>query len=244
MELRQQIPGLPYYVESVSANHSYNQVLRQSAERTNHPASKAVSRFIEDFRPDYILLIGTAGGIRNNGAAIGDVFVPNYVEYCEFMKLTGGRNLTRKIPFDHPSLGLLENFARPLRTRKDWVDLLPPPPAIVGEREIKAVIGGQIISSDKIWGDPTSEQQRFMLTTYDKAVAFETEAVGVATTVYEQRRFVHYNPQYLVIRGISDIVDEPNADQTRSDCTPFAASAAAAFAHYLIQDVLNSPLWE
>jgi nucleoside phosphorylase len=241
--LGQQIPARPYYVHALSAEDRYDVVLRQSAERTNHPAGKAIGRFIEHFRPEYILLIGTAGGVAGTDeVAIGDVFVPNYVEYCEPMKLAEGKNLTRKIPFDHPSLYLIENFARPLRIRRDWLQFVPADrPRAIGNRSLKAIVGGQVVSSEKIWSDPTNEQQKLMLALYDKAVAFETEAVGVATEVYEQRRFVHYNPQYLVIRGISDLVNEPDANRTRKDCTPFAAQVAAGFARCLITDLLQSP---
>src|SRR5260370_7844539 len=72
----------------------------------------------------------------------------------------------------------------------------------------------------------------------DKAVVCETESFWVAHTVFCARSSVHYNPQFLVIRGISDFVNAPEGNQTRQNWTPYAASAALAFARCVIEKLL------
>lgn len=103
------------------------------------------------------------------------------------------------------------------------------------------VVVGNVVSGEKIWGDPTSEEQVRVLRYYDKAVALEMEAVGVARGVMSARTGVGYNPLYLVIRGISDLVNCEGNDQMRRAWTAYAAAAAAAFAGRLAQDYLAVP---
>lgn len=272
------ILGTPYYVQTSSQSCEYGIVVRQAAERTNAPAGEAVARFVEHFFPEYVFLVGTAGGIYGRQSiALGDVVIADYVDYGEFRKLMPGRNLARKVPYDHPSLFLRETFVRPLRQRRDWVKLInrdrPPldpkhhPSGLIpkfvwglskkaarllglsplandtlrGEQEPKA-IEGNIISTDKIWGDPSSREQKRIVKEFDKAVAFEMESYGVAREIFNQRRSVRYNPQYLVVRGISDFVNVRGSEEQRRLWTPYAARAAAAFAFCLAQDILKSPV--
>jgi len=264
--------GRPYFASAVSPSQEYGVIIRQIADRTNHPTANAVGKAIEHFRPEFLILAGTAGGVHGReNIALGDVVVANYVDYCEFRKLLPRRNLSRRVPFDQPSLYLRENFVDPLRRRNDWMNKIPGPPppapslsprwpspmrvltqalrASVGagipapltQGNVPKVLQANIVSGEKIWGDPTSIEQRRMLREYDKVAAIETEAVGLATEVFAQRSSVHYNPQYLVIRGISDMVNLKGNDPTRHQWSGYAAAAAAAFTFCLVQDILAAP---
>ena len=85
-------------------------------------------------------------------------------------------------------------------------------------------------------------RNRSVLDAYEKALAFEMESFGVARTVYSSRSSVHYNPQFLIIRGISDLVDkDPTENQkTRKVWTPLAIDAAATFAKALTETLFAS----
>ena len=240
------IPSWPYYVRAISPEGSYDIVARTATGRANAPAGEMVRRFVEHFYPEVFLLIGTAGGVGSRGIKLGDVVVADYVEYSEFRKRVDGNNLQRKIPYDHPSLSLRENFAQPLLRRSDWKESIRAqwPDASPRPEDRPRAIEGNIISSDSIWGDPKSEEQKNLLEDYDKAIALEMEAFGVARAVCDLRHSVDYNPRYLVIRGISDLVDEEGNDTTRHLWTLWAAAAASSYAYRLAQDFLVAPRTE
>ena len=238
------IHGSPYFVSSVLPTGLYDLVVRQASDRTNTPAFRATAALIEDLRPVYIFLVGTAGGVLKDIAAgkgrddtrLGDVITGDFIDYTEFVKLHDRKSLDRKIPHDHPSLYLRENFAQPLRSTSDWHAWIgvPRPTALDTPR----VIVGNIAAGEKILSSPSSEYQKELVEKFDKALAFETESFGVAHQVFCARSSVHYNPQFLVIRGISDFVNAVESNETRQNWTPYAASAAVAFARCLIEKLL------
>jgi adenosylhomocysteine nucleosidase len=267
------ILGTPYYVTAISASHDYDLVLRQATDRTNTPANETVADLIEFLSPEFLLVVGTAGGVFGQDAImLGDVVIADYVDYGEFRKKLPGNNLARKIPYDHPSVFLRERFAGPLRRRSDWIALIntPRPAAKAAQRSIvdraknllrrkQGLIGapapglaqggpkaieGNILAGEKIWGDPTSKELQELLKEFDKAVAVDTESYGVARAVFRQRTSRRgYNPQYLVVRGICDFVNTEGNEAQRRAWTAYAATSAAAFAHCLAQDLLNSAIW-
>lgn len=238
------IHGTPYFVSGAVPSGLYDIVVCQASDRTNTPAFRASAALIEDLRPVYIFLVGTAGGVLKDIAAgigrddtrLGDVITADFIDYTEFVKLYNRKSLDRKIPHDHPSLYLRENFAQPLRTTSDWHAWIgvPTPTAVDTPR----VMVGNIAAGEKILSSPSSEYQKELVDKFDKALAFETESFGVAHQVFCARSSVHYNPQFLVIRGISDFVNAPESNETRQNWTPYAASTALAFARCVIEKLL------
>lgn len=241
------IPASPYFVALNAKPRDYDIVIRQASERTNTPASRITSALIEDLRPSFIFLIGTAGGVLKDaangtgrdGTRLGDVIAADFIDYTEFIKMRGRQNLERKIPHDHPSLYLRESFVAPYRTVTDWHAWIGEarPPGHAGTPNVTI---GNIAAGEKILSSPTNTYQKFIVAKFDKALAFETESFGVAHQIFCARCSVHYNPQFLVIRGLSDFVNSVESDQARQDWTPYAASAASAFARYVIGKLLDN----
>jgi len=101
------------------------------------------------------------------------------------------------------------------------------------------VIVGSLVAGEKILGDPASEWQRQVIEEFSDAVAIDMESVGVARAVHEARTAVDYNPRFLVVRGISDLVrvaTEPLPEgstrdnvEERARWKPYAACVAAVF---------------
>ncbi|HEV3155621.1 MAG TPA: hypothetical protein VGZ02_17580 [Candidatus Baltobacteraceae bacterium] len=232
-----------YFATKKSANKQYDLILRQASDRTNVPASRATTQIIEDWRPQFIFLIGTAGGALDGGnigrekTNLGDVIVGDFIDYTEFRKLKEGKNLPRKVAHDHPSVYLREQFVAPLRRRNEWHEWIGVPRPDKTDKK-PAVVLGNIAAGEKVLSDWDSDYQKEMLELYDKAVVFETESFGVAYQVFAARGSVHYNPQFLTIRGISDFVDAKEADRDRQGWTPYAASAAVAFGRFIAEDLL------
>lgn len=229
-----------YAVHAANRKNEYPIVLRRALSQTNVIASLLVSAVIEDFRPSYIFLVGTAGGhSEREKLKLGDVVVANYIDYSAYWKLNNGKFLERKHACDHPSL-YLQNYAERLRRHPElWVGglhLKRP------DDSLPAVLMGEVVAGEMLLGDSNNAEQKRILDSYEKALAFEMESFGVARSVYSSRSSVHYNPQFLITRGISDLVDkDPKENQeTRKLWTPLAIDAAAAFAKALIDRLLTS----
>ena len=236
------LDGSEYYVRRIVANDEYDVVLRRTSGQTNVLSAEATGDLIEDFRPEFIFLVGTAGGHSGrDDVALGDVVVADFIDYSGYVKYKEGQILERKNPHDHPSLYLREKFAEPLRNDPAvWRNLINQPRPEHGDP--KVVIGG-IVAGDILMGDAANPEQWSILQRFDKALAFEMEAFGVARAVFKSRDWVHYNPQFLVVRGISDLVDvDPGENQaTRVAWTPYAVATAGAFTQALVERVLSAP---
>lgn len=94
---------------------------------------------------------------------------------------------------------------------------------------------------------PYHAWQRSVVDRYNDALAIDMESVGVARAVHEAREYFDYNPRFLVIRGISDLVrtrHDVQADvnsQERSLWKPYASGVAAAFATRIVDLFCETP---
>src|SRR5207302_7390380 len=93
-------------------------------------------------------------------------------------------------------------------------------------------------AGEKILSDADNTYQLQVLAFFDKGLAIEMESMGFSRAIFEARWSVHYNPQCLVIRGISDIVDVQGADAMRERWREYAAHAAAAFGKAVVASLV------
>lgn len=106
------------YFRRVASNQI---ILRRIPDRGNMPAQSAAARLIEDFRPEIIMVVGIAGGIDGrDGIELGDVVVPSYLHYAEYLKLTTVGELQRYFAYDQPTVCLRETFVDMARDCNDW----------------------------------------------------------------------------------------------------------------------------
>jgi nucleoside phosphorylase len=98
-----------------------------------------------------------------------------------------------------------------------------------------------ILSGDKLMSDPTSELQKALIGRFDKALAVDQETYGVATSLFGARAQPDYNPLYLPVRGISDLVGHKDNNDMRQRWRPYAAAVAAAFAKHVCDRLLQVP---
>ncbi len=242
-ELNQELVSTPYAVKELNKNNDYPVVIRRASGQTNVLSSQITRDILEDFRPSFLLVIGTAGGHSGReNIKLGDIVIADFIDYSGYWKLKDGVCHARRNACDHPSLHLLANFAEGLsRNPEEWQHRFASHKD--GEPYPK-VLTGAVVAGDLLMGDADNAEQQRILRAYDKALAFEMESYGVARTVYEYRSSVHYNPQFLIIRGISDLVNE-GADEnnaTRVKWTPLAVDAAATFARVLVERLLGAEL--
>jgi nucleoside phosphorylase len=240
-DLRHNLAGTGYFVREALENNVYDITLRKLAGQTNIIATEGAGAVIEDFRPEFLVLIGTCGGhSERDEIALGDVIVADYIDFSGYWKYKAKAILYRKNPHDHPSGYLLQNFVEPLRVSGEWITRVGENRPVPGQPKLR--VGG-IVSGDILLGDPENKEQRRILKFFDKAYGFEMEAYGLARAVYNARNSVHYNPQFLVVRGVSDLVNADGAEnqETREAWTPYAVSSAGTFALTLVEKVLTVP---
>ena len=257
--LNDHILGSNYAIRAASQTGMYEVVATRSDQWGNVRAGQILRALLEDFQPPYVILVGIAGGIvrpsDKQPVCLGDVIIPNYISYFELKKLISGKTERALVPYDHPSHYLRRQFAEPLCSMRPdkWVDKIT-----VGRPETgtpKAVIG-HLVAGESLLGDDESKVQQQVLKDFPTAIAIDMESYGVASEIYNQRVTEAYNPQYLVIRGISDLV---RPKQKGSDPVPvttnqemrdrwreYAAHVASTFARALVDDLLriysSSPL--
>jgi nucleoside phosphorylase len=122
---------------------------------------------------------------------------------------------------------LRETITQRVKMQGHWRDRVAAGRPVDGEPK---VIEGNLIAGDKILGDGENVYQKMILEEFDKALAVDMESYGLARGVYNARSTRHYNLNYLVVRGISDLVDKEGNDGQRKLWRDYAAATAAAFA--------------
>ncbi|WIM12485.1 MAG: hypothetical protein OJF58_003447 [Enhydrobacter sp.] len=221
------VGNTPYTCRSQLAESVYDVILAKSPDRSNTPCSQLVRNIAEQFRPEFIVLSGIAGGVTGRDEiALGDVVVADHVDWYEMRKIADGTDVIRKQAFDHPSMYLRETITQRAKIRGKWLELIS---AERPEPGTPKILEGNLIAGDKILGDKENEYQRSILKEFDKALAVDMESYGLARGVYNARSTRHYNLNYLVVRGISDLVDQVGNNEQRIKWRAYAAATAAAF---------------
>jgi nucleoside phosphorylase len=250
-----------YFVNTLAPSHDYDIVACRADGWGNMASGEAVNSAIEDFRPQFVFLVGIAGGIVRKGdrepIQLGNVIVADYLHYSELKKLSGGKTSFRFKPHDHPSYLLRVNFADPLRTQTSrWSSKIKTKPPATCDPIARIE---NLVTGETLLGDPGNIYQQIVLENYYTAQAVDMESMGVGREIFYQRQDPYYNPQFLIVRGISDLVEvdiqenklsklfsklvpdkKNNTNQQMRDAwRVYAAEAAAAFALTLAEDVLE-----
>lgn len=241
------IPGTSYFVASDPDARQWDVALIQASDRSNVPVSADVTDFMEDLRPQILILLGVAGGlckegnVGRDGIRPGDVLFADQVNYVEFLKIDNGAIRVRSYALDHPSEPLRKNVCTPIsktfRIRDHLDDTTQPP---IPDSPCKIHIGG-IVSAEKVLGDVRSNIQRELLKPFDKPLAVDMESIGMARAVCHGRGSFWYHPRYVIIRGISDLVADEENNEQRAQWKAFAAYAAALVARKFVQTLPDDP---
>jgi nucleoside phosphorylase len=183
----------------------------------NPGAALEVERAIAYFKPEIILFVGLAEGIKD--VAIGDVVASTKVYEYE-------SGQTEELFKPRPVVGLatygLVQRARAEARKGDWLK------RIMVNGVVPRVFVAPIAGGEKVIASTKLEVYKFLRSNYGDAVAVEMEGFGVLKAV-----LVNQQVSAMVIRGISDVIEKKaNADQGRSQ--EIAAQNASAFAFELL----------
>lgn len=189
--------------------------LAQTAGMGNEEAAIAVEKSMI-FNPKYLFFIGVAGGIKD--VKLGDIVVANKIYGFEYGK-------QEKIFKARPEIGLpaygLQERARIEAVKEEWLE---------GKNfEVKPEVFMQkpIAAGSKVLADTKNEVFKVIHAHYNDAIAIEMEGLGFLKAANQS------NVDALVIRGISDLLDNKNKAD-KAGWQEKAAYNAATFAFHII----------
>jgi len=189
----------------------------------NTQVSLEVERAIEYFKPDIILFVGVAGGIK--GVELGDVVSPSQVYYY-------GSGVAAETFLPRPKVNRsdyrLEQLANSEANKSDWLKRLSNPASM----PIPKVIANKpIASGEAVVKSSASEILQFLRLNYEDSVAVEMEGFGFLEAARANKQV-----PAMVIRGISDLIDN-KAEVDKEGYQKIAAHHASAFAFEILAKI-------
>ena len=205
---------------------AYNIVVQCLLDMGTVDAALATVDAIRRWRPGYVLLVGIAGGVAENGAALGDVLVSTQIVDYGQQKLT---DEDRKFRFKgFPVSAELASFAQSLRP-EEWLPLIKERRPTKGEKGEPALRRGPIASASTLAEQKSLLQD--LLASWPKLIGLEMEAAGAATAVSQMPQ----PPQFFMVRGVSDLCDAKRGSKNVQKWRAYARDVAAAYTAALLK---------
>lgn len=186
-------------------------------EAGNNNAAIEAQRAIEYFKPKYVFFVGIAGGLKD--VKIGDIVIASKVYGYESGK--ADEVYKPRLEFGQPSYEIKE-IAKSLRKDDQWL------------KEISSLISDEIgkrvkinahfkpiAAGEKVISSTKSDIYKFIKQNAGDSLAVEMEGYGFLKACY-----AYTNINYILIRGISDLVD--NKSQTDGEGGQELASLTAS----------------
>ena len=210
--------------------HTWEVLLVQAGEG-NDDASRETEKAIQYFKPDVVLFIGVAGGLKD--VELGDVVVAPQVYGYESVKV--GETVQPRIKTEQSSYALLNDARAEVRSEQPgWLQRLP-------EGTQPSVYIKPIAAGEKLVASTASAVYQSLRQYCSDAIAVEMEGYGFLRAAYANRI------ECLVVRGISDLIDNKNSN-TEPTLQQDASRNAAAFAlqilsrHQIENSLLDQPM--
>jgi nucleoside phosphorylase len=186
----------------------------------NPGAASATERAIANFKPQLVLFVGVAGGLKD--VQLGDVVAADKVYGYEFGKVDATGFKTR--PSVYNATYALEQRARAVARRQDWLKRLP---LLITDPAPKALVG-PIAAGEKVLASTTSEQWNLIKQSYGNSLAIEMEGHGFLAALHARQHV-----DALIVRGISDLI-EGKQEADAANYQELAARHASAFAFEIL----------
>ena len=183
----------------------------------NAGAAFETERAIRLFKPQIVLFVGVAGGLKDD-VELGDVVSATKVYAYESGK-AATQFETRPVVWH--SAYEMEQRARAEARKPDWLQrrLGTVPPSPVPKVRVAPIAAGE-----KVVASTSSDVYTFLRSSYSDAVAVEMEGHGFLQAVHANK-----SVSALVVRGISDRIDGKR-EADAANYQQIAAQNASAFA--------------
>ncbi len=215
-------------------------IIRECGPR-NTIAALETERAISSFQPQVIFFVGIAGSRKPKDFCVGDVIFPEKIYSYE-----GGKSeenaFSARPDLAETTYTLLE-IAKKERRKDEWKTLIK---SNQKNSNVKADLG-IIASGEKLIEHYESDIGRILTKHYNDTSAVEMEGFGFAKAAVKQGRS---KSQMMigVVRGISDIIEQPDKmkkesiiDRRPDDAKKLAADTAAAFTYWLVFKLFEYP---
>ncbi len=201
----------------------YNLIVQCLAGMGTIQAATAASDAVRRWKPTCVLMVGIAGGIAKNEAALGDVLVATQIFDYSQQKLTNESRQLR--PEGYPVSQRLNEFAQSL-TSPEWWPLIEEQRPAPGESKRRR---GPMASASIIVEEEQLVEQ--LLGLHPKLIGVEMEAAGVVAAAAES---VH-KPDFFMVRGVSDLCDSDRSTEDVTSWRLYACDVAASYAIGLLK---------
>ncbi|MBT9310822.1 phosphorylase family protein [Leptothoe kymatousa] len=191
----------------------------------NVDAALETGSALEHFKPQVVLFVGIAGGIKD--VKIGDVVAATKIYGYESGKAEAG--VFKPRPEVGESSYSLVQRARAEARNSQWLQRLSDSPNRLPDAYVRPIAAGE-----KVVASTQTAVCNFLQHHYSDAVAVEMEGYGFIRAAYSSKQ----TTSAIVIRGISDLLDnknEANNNQAQEEVRQATASHhASAFAFQLL----------
>jgi nucleoside phosphorylase len=220
---------------------SYSVLCCASGKGQEETAS-AATLILERFQPDFVFLVGIAGGFPERKVHRGDVVVAHNIHSFDYGKLIDGtfrRRPENDFNCDRKLLAFAEVVAA--SNERDWRSYLQRErPDGLEPSQSRVHVDCYVASSNKVVDDPDHDFYAKVAGAFDELHAVEMEGIGAgasARLAQSERRV-----GFLMVRGISDEPGRRDSDGTaqRENWKGYASAVAAAFTRRLVEE-LPSP---
>lgn len=226
-----------YYEAIKTVNGHVQRVILGRTDQTNYNAGIETERAINYFNPQYIFFVGVAGGLKD--VKVGDIVIGQDVYGYERGKadeIKVGKKIIPKFK-PRPKFGLssysMERLATNYAHSEDWKDKALKLVENTFHNTIE-IYSGTIASGEKVDASVKSELHLFLKQNCSHALAIEMEGLGFleACRAYPQI-------QSLLIRGISDLVENKEGSDSKGS-QEYASKTAAAFLFGLLSKIIQN----
>ena len=206
-------------------------------------AESLTRNLIEMFDPQYILVLGTAGGFKSRDRSYGQVVFSRLVRSSQSRGHMTRMEIVEEgnIPPESELILLADHVVR----TKKWLSILStrrikPPRRGADHSKVQRADMVEFFSAPDRIDNPDSDLCKAVLCTFPNVAAVEMEGAGVATATLDSVRQGR-QVGYIVIKGISDLIDDKGLKtpverkKIRRMWAPYASAASASFARALIE---------
>jgi nucleoside phosphorylase len=237
-ELRHVSDGPTEYYEGVvssnDGNKLYHVFLIWASEMGSVDAAVVTTEGLREFRPDYVVLVGIAGGraarVRERGNVVYGQTYEAY-EYAKKETLCGILDINRPKPRAFGAGERLLRMANAANPNDEWRAQIE---LDSGERRSVRAVRGHVLSGCKVVATPSLFRR--MARRHAEVAALEMESEGVHCAAR------YSNKQFIMIKGVSDLADRGKGGPDEKGCRQLAARACGRFIHdALVQGQLDLP---
>lgn len=202
--------------EFLANNRKWEVMIIQTGVGTAQAAAKTVY-FIERFKPQVVIFVGIAGGIKD--VKLGDVVVASQVYNYESGRADPSFQSRPRVYLPTPRI---HQRATAAAQKKDWHRRLKE--SLSEPHKEPDVFIAPIASGNQVVASAEAAVLQLVHSHFNDAAAIEMEGFGFLTAAHLYREI-----EALVIRGISDLIDNKN-ETDKQQFQQIAAKRASAFA--------------